>query len=109
MSLFSLENKTAVVTGGASGIGEAISKAFAGQGAHVHILEFNAENGARVVGEIEAKGGKANFHACDVSNNAQVAEIISAIGAKNYINIFTIIIVLLCLLKKEKKKKNKNF
>ena len=87
MSLFSLENKTAVVTGGASGIGEAISKAFACQGAHVHILEFNAENGERVVGEIEAKGGKANFHACDVSNNAQVAEIISAIGAKNYINI----------------------
>lgn len=87
MSLFSLENKTAVVTGGASGIGEAISKAFAGQGADVHILEFNADNGERVVGEIVAKGGKATFHACDVSNNAQVAEIISAIGADKYINI----------------------
>jgi len=87
MSLFSLENKTAVVTGGASGIGEAISKAFAGQGAHVHILEFNVENGERVVGEIEAEGGKAKFHACDVSNNAQVAKIISTIGAEKYINI----------------------
>jgi len=87
MSLFSLENKTAIVTGGASGIGEAISKAFARQGANVHILEFNAENGERVVGEIEANGGKATFHACDVSNNAQVAEIISAIGAGKDINI----------------------
>ncbi|MCM4162206.1 MULTISPECIES: SDR family NAD(P)-dependent oxidoreductase [unclassified Arenibacter] len=87
MSLFSLENKIAVVTGGASGIGEAISKAFAGQGAHVHILEFNAENGERVVGEIKSMGGKANFHACDVSNNAQVAQIISAIGNEGYIHI----------------------
>jgi len=87
MSLFSLENKTAIVTGGASGIGEAISRAFSGQGAHVHILEFNTENGDRVVKEIVALGGKATLHACDVSNNSQVSKIISAIGKKQYINI----------------------
>jgi len=87
MSLFSLENKTAIITGGASGIGEAISKAFAKQGADVHILEFNAENGERVVNEISSNGGKVSFHACDVSNNGQVAEIISAIAEKQYIDI----------------------
>ncbi len=87
MSLFSLENKTAIITGGASGIGEAISKAFAKQGADVHILEFNAENGERVVKEVSSNGGKVTFHACDVSNHGQVAEIISAIAEKQYIDI----------------------
>lgn len=87
MSLFSLENKTAIITGGASGIGEAISKAFAKQGADVHILEFNAENGERVVEEVSSNGGKVTFHACDVSNHGQVAEIISAIAEKQYIDI----------------------
>ncbi len=38
METFSLKNKTAIVTGGASGIGEAISKRFAKAGAFVHIL-----------------------------------------------------------------------
>lgn len=87
MSLFSLENKTAIITGGASGIGEAISKAFTKQGADVHILEFNAENGERVVKEISSNGGKATFHACDVSNHGQVAEIINSIAEKQYIDI----------------------
>lgn len=87
MALFSLENKTAIITGGASGIGEAISKKFAAQGAHVHILEFNAENGNKVVGEITANGGKAVFHACDVSNGQQVSQIISSIEEERYIDI----------------------
>src|SRR5690606_16748662 len=87
MALFNLENKTAIITGGASGIGEAISKKFAAQGAYVHILEFNAENGNTVVSEITANGGKAVFHHCDVSNNRQVAQLVASIGEKQYIDI----------------------
>jgi 2-keto-3-deoxy-L-fuconate dehydrogenase len=87
MALFSLKNKTAIITGGASGIGEAISKKFAAQGAHVHLLEFNAENGNTVVSEITANGGKAVFHPCDVSNNQQVSQIVSRIGDEQDIDI----------------------
>ena len=50
--LFSLKDKTAIVTGGASGIGLAISKLFARQGAIVHILELNhqqAEQEAAII------------------------------------------------------------
>jgi 2-keto-3-deoxy-L-fuconate dehydrogenase len=42
-NMLSLSGKTAIVTGGASGIGLAISKMFHAQGATVHIFELNAE------------------------------------------------------------------
>lgn len=87
MTLFSLQNKTAIITGGASGIGEAISKKFAQQGARVHILEFSLENGNRVVQEILAEGGTATFHPCDVSNKKQVAAIVLSIEEEESIAI----------------------
>ncbi len=87
MELFSLKNKTAVITGGASGIGEAISKKFADRGAHVHILEFSQENGNRVEKEILTSGGLATFHLCDVSQKEKVTTIISSIESKQAIDI----------------------
>ncbi|MEA1786990.1 SDR family oxidoreductase [Arenibacter sp. GZD96] len=87
MTAFSLKSKIAIVTGGASGIGEAISKTFATQGAHVHILEFNTENGERVVKDIRSNGGKATFHSCDVAHQKQVAAIISAVAEIGRIDI----------------------
>ena len=41
--MFRLDNKITVITGGGSGIGKAIAKLFAKQGAVVHILEWNTD------------------------------------------------------------------
>ncbi len=87
MEPFSLKNKTAIVTGGGSGIGEAISKKFAASGAFVHILDFNKESGKAVINEIRKENHSAEFHFCDVSNQKEVIEIINRIEAKTPINI----------------------
>lgn len=87
MSIFSLKGKAAIVTGGASGIGKAISETFAKQNAVVHILEYNAENAAQAVKEIKQSGGKAYFYECDVSNHKQVTDVINSITANHTIDI----------------------
>lgn len=81
--MFSLTGKTAIVTGGGSGIGRAIAVLFAKQGAAVYILDFD-ENGANAVAkEIIEAGGNAAAVKCDVSNQQQVKETIENIAAKN--------------------------
>ncbi|WP_198315749.1 SDR family NAD(P)-dependent oxidoreductase [Chitinophaga tropicalis] len=84
MNLFRLDNKVAVITGGGSGIGQAIAKVFAAQGADVHILELNEDGGKQTVAEITAEGGKAQVHGCNVAQQAEVQqtmdEIIAAAG-----------------------------
>lgn len=76
---FDLTRKTAVVTGGGSGIGKAISLALAEQGASVHILDMNLENAIATVDEIKNKGGLAQGYQCNVANQKQVKEIVKAI------------------------------
>lgn len=87
MSIFSLESKTAIVTGGAGGIGKAISQKFASQGAKVHILESNIEKGKETLDEILKSGGNAKLHECDVSNQEQVKGIVAKLGEDNTIDI----------------------
>jgi NAD(P)-dependent dehydrogenase (short-subunit alcohol dehydrogenase family) len=65
---FDLNGKTAIVTGGGSGIGKAIAIALAGNGSKVTLFDLNDENGQQVVKEIESEGGEAAFIPCDVSN-----------------------------------------
>ncbi len=72
--MFDLTGKNAIVTGGGSGIGKAISTLFAKQGAVVHILELNAEAGEQTATEIEDAGGKAFVYSADVSNQQQILE-----------------------------------
>ncbi|MGK6351190.1 SDR family NAD(P)-dependent oxidoreductase [Parapedobacter sp. DT-150] len=81
MSDRKLAGKVALITGGGSGIGRAISLLFAKEGAFVHILELNAAAAAAVVDEIQAAGGSVDVHACDVSQQAEVLAAISHIGA----------------------------
>jgi 2-keto-3-deoxy-L-fuconate dehydrogenase len=78
--MFSLTGKKAVITGGGSGIGRAISLLFARQGAEVHILELSAEAGQQTVEEIQQGGGTAHVHAADVSQQAAVVAAFQAIG-----------------------------
>ena len=66
-----LTDRTALVTGGASGFGRGIARRFAGEGARVAVLDIDAAGAERVAGEIVAG---ALAVACDVSDGAQVAE-----------------------------------
>jgi NAD(P)-dependent dehydrogenase (short-subunit alcohol dehydrogenase family) len=53
---------------------------FAQQGAHVHILELNAESGAAVANEIVTKNLQASVHSCDVSDQQKVVSLFNEIG-----------------------------
>lgn len=57
--MFSLNNKTAVVTGAGSGIGKAVALTLAKQGSTVFVADLNAENAATAVDEIIKNGGAA--------------------------------------------------
>lgn len=70
--LFNLKNKIAVITGGASGIGEAMTRVFADRGAEVFILDIKVDLSEKVVEDIKKEGGKANFIQCDISNHQHV-------------------------------------
>lgn len=87
MNKFSLDNKVAIVTGGASGIGKAISETFAANGAFVHILELNLEQAEATVAAILAQGGKAKAHACNVANQADVKRAVAEVTDEHPINI----------------------
>jgi NAD(P)-dependent dehydrogenase (short-subunit alcohol dehydrogenase family) len=63
-----LAGKHALVTGGGSGIGRAISQRLAGEGAQVAILELHAEAGEHVAAEVRAAGGAARVIAADVGD-----------------------------------------
>lgn len=78
--MFSLQKKTAVVTGGGSGIGKAIAELFAANGAEVFILELNKAAADETVKTIVAAGGKANGFAVNVSDQHQVQETLSSIA-----------------------------
>ena len=73
-----LKNKIALVTGATSGIGEACAKLFAEHGAKVVLCGRNAEKGILIEREIYDKGGDAKFICCDISNEEQVAKLISS-------------------------------
>lgn len=76
-----LAGKTAIITGGGSGIGRAISWRFAQEGASVHILELNTGAAEELVAAIHDAGGQAAVHPCDVSVQRDVRDVITAIGA----------------------------
>jgi 2-keto-3-deoxy-L-fuconate dehydrogenase len=78
--MFRLDNKSAVITGGGSGIGKAVAKMMATQGAIVHVIDLSTGKGDEVVNEINKTGASAFSHVCDVSSQQEVNEIFKKIG-----------------------------
>jgi NAD(P)-dependent dehydrogenase (short-subunit alcohol dehydrogenase family) len=68
----SFENKVALVTGAASGLGLATAKAFAESGASVVLADWNEDAAHSAAKELAAQGRKTLAIRCDVSNDAQV-------------------------------------
>jgi len=69
-----IQDKTAVVTGGARGIGRAISILFARQGAQVAVTDIIDGEGFQLVEEINAEGGRARYRHLDTSSEEQVQQ-----------------------------------
>lgn len=81
--MFDLTGKTAVVTGGGSGIGKAICQTFADQGAHVCVLDISESAAAETAQEIETSGGSAVAFPADVQSSTQLAEVMKAAAARS--------------------------
>jgi NAD(P)-dependent dehydrogenase (short-subunit alcohol dehydrogenase family) len=67
--MFDLHGKVALITGAASGIGEAIAHTFARQGAFVYVSDLDSEAGEKVTEQIRTDTGRAEFLKLDVSDD----------------------------------------
>lgn len=88
MTAFRLDGKTAIVTGGGSGIGQAIAKQFAAGGAKVHIFDLQIEKAEGTVRQIaEESGINAAAVLCDVTDAAAIRGTVRKIAAAERIDI----------------------
>lgn len=86
--MLSLEDKVAVVTGAASGIGRGISIRLAEMGAFVSVLDIDAKKGEETTAEIRNQGGEALFSKCDVRSAADCRHAVeTAVGKWGHIDI----------------------
>ncbi len=74
---FDLSEQVAIVTGGNKGIGKGIALAMAAAGAWIHLTGRDEAAGAVTVSEIQAAGGRAEFHAADINDDAAMDAIIN--------------------------------
>ena len=70
--MLQLDGKVALITGAGSGIGEAIARRFAAQGARVIIADLAVEAASRVAEDLSGQGARAEILPLDVSDEAQV-------------------------------------
>ena len=74
------DGKTAIVTGGGSGIGRGIAEMFAEQGAHVAILEIDGETAGETVAHIRDSGGDASAWICDITDQRAVKSAVDTLA-----------------------------
>ncbi|MBM3645130.1 MAG: SDR family oxidoreductase [Alphaproteobacteria bacterium] len=77
-----LKDRVAIVTGGASGIGAASARLFAGEGARVALVDQDSAGLARVAGEIAAAGGEAMTVTADVSDGGAAKSGVAEVAAR---------------------------
>ncbi|UTW45459.1 glucose 1-dehydrogenase [bacterium SCSIO 12696] len=80
-------NKTALVTGGASGIGQSVCLRLANEGAQVIIIDLNLEAAQKTVDLIVAAGGKASAHSCDISDTEATKTLLQELDDKQPIDV----------------------
>lgn len=73
-----LADRVAVVTGGGAGIGRAIARRFAQEGAHVVVAEISSESGQAVAAELRSAGGDARAVPTDVTDEESVSAMLAA-------------------------------
>ena len=71
-----IQNKVAIVTDAAVGIGCAISERLAAEGADVALTDINAKEGAETLRRIQAAGGRAIFQEADITHNSAIQEVV---------------------------------
>lgn len=76
-----LQNRIAVVSGAATGMGKAAALRLAAEGATVEVLDI--QDASETVNEIRAAGGQANAELCDVTSEEQIANAVAAIAARH--------------------------
>jgi len=76
VDLLGLENKVAIVTGGASGIGKATVKIFSEVGMKVIIADFDDELGIEIEKELQDKGHSVFFFKTDITDSSQISNLI---------------------------------
>jgi NAD(P)-dependent dehydrogenase (short-subunit alcohol dehydrogenase family) len=76
----SLQDASVVVTGGSSGIGMEIVRAFAGQQSRVGFLDFDVENGAKLAAELQAAGQQVRFEPCDLRDIGALRHAVDALA-----------------------------
>ncbi len=74
-----LSGKVAIVTGGAKGLGRAISIELAAKGAVIALIDINNDEGNRVCHEIIKKKGKAHFYYCDIRKESDIIEMVEKV------------------------------
>ncbi|MBF0377627.1 MAG: SDR family oxidoreductase [Desulfamplus sp.] len=77
MDMFSLKDKTAIITGASRGIGESIAHLLAQQGAFCILVSRKPEDLAKVENDIKSRGGNAASIACNMGNIEQIKELMA--------------------------------